>query len=401
MAEQPCQQSAGADLTRLPRLVLSVKVAALLLRDGQPRAALRYALSPIVHPIRMALITHPMLIVKLLRWVPGACGAVLLGYVIMVSAAATLVDMLLRAAIALLGLAMLALSTALVLLPALLWREYIVAWRMYGLRALALALLLVVTTILTPPASLAGALLVVLIFWVGVSGLLEHLISCLLWRVRHRVAGSTATLRSDRQGLTKQQQHIVCVHEAGHLMMFGLLERLPEDAFAMVDTNPKFEFAGFVTPLQDLESIDMSPALLRWHGMVALAGAAAEQLVIGHYTEGATADLDMAEKTLRRLAALDHAQPFFRVPRSAGEDALNAATLAALKVELFDDATRYLAANRAQLDRVAARLAAHSAIDCLEFAPIWVDAVTPTGFARINPPAHIACLPQQRQTEAI
>lgn len=387
-------------MTHLERLVLSVKVVARLLRIGQPRAALRYVLRPIVCPLRTTLITRPMGTLKLLRYVPGVVGAALLCHSITVSAASTLADIVLHAASALLGLVLLALSTALVLLPGLLWREYIGTWRVYGLRTLAFVSLLAVTAVLTPPAKLASALLVALTLWIGASGLVEHLIGCLLWQRRHRVAGSGATLGPDRQGLTRQQQHAVCTHEAGHLMMFGLLKRLPEDAFAMVDANPRFEFAGFVTPLQDIDLVDMSPALLRWHGMVALAGAAAEQLVVGHYSEGASADLDVSEKILRRLAALDYAQPFFRRAKSAGENALNAATVAALRVELFDNATRYLAANHVQLDRVAAHLAAHGSIDCLEFAPIWADSVTPPGFARIDPPAHIACLPERRPAAA-
>lgn len=286
-----------------------------------------------------------------------------------------------------------ALSTALVVLPGPLWRDYFDSWRRYALRALALSLLLGLTTALAPRANLVGALVVALALWAGSAGPLEHLVDCLLWRRRHRVAGSSAALGMDRGELTEQQQFAVCVHEAGHLMLFGLLARLPEDAFAMVDRKPMFEFAGFVTPMRDIDPVDMSSALLRWQGMVALAGAAAEQLVVGHYTEGATADLDMAEKTLRRLATLDYAQPYFRVPASAGEEAHNATALARIRIELFDDALRYLAANRAQLDRVTAHLAAHSAMDCLEFAPIWTDAVTPSGFTRIDPPAHIACLP--------
>lgn len=380
-------------MTPLQRWLLSAQVILQLLRAGQPGAALKYVLSPISSPIRGALIARPLRALKLARWVPGALGAGLLGYAVAAATPSGLVDVLRHAALALAGLFLLALSTALVLLPGPIWRSYVATWCRFALRGLVLCLLLGVTTALAPRASLTGALLVALTLWIGGTGLIEHLIDCLLWRRRHRVAGSSAALGADRDELTEQQQSAVCVHEAGHLMLFGLLTRIPEDAFAMVDRKPIFEFAGFVTPMRDINPIDMSPGLLRWEGMVALAGAAAEQLVVGHYTEGATADLDAAEKALRRLAALDYAQPYFRVPANVGEEAHNAAALAALRVELFDDALRYLAANRAQLDRVTAHLAAHSAMDCLEFAPIWTDAVTPSGFKRINPPSHIACLP--------
>lgn len=381
-----------AQLKLLRGMMLSVKVLSHLLREGQVRAALMYALSPITRPISTTLATSPMRTLRLARWVPGAVGAALLGYATVTFAASSLPEMLLHAAGAVGGLALLAMSTALVLLDAPLWREYVATWRRYAVRALALALLLGMTTALAPRGSLASALLVALVVWLGTAAWLEHLVECLLWRRRHRVAGSTTTLVLDRHALTEEQLHSVCVHEAGHLMLFGLLARLPEDAFAMVDTKPRFDFAGFVTPMRDIEPIDMSPGLLRWQVMVALAGAAAEQLVIGRYTEGATADFNMAEKTLRRLGALDHAQPYFRTPAGAGEDAVNASTLAALRVELFDAALRYLTENRALLERVAAHLAAHGSMDCEEFAPIWGEAATPPGFARVNPPRHIACL---------
>lgn len=271
------------------------------------------------------------------------------------------------------------------------WRSTAGAWWRYFLRALALAALLVAGVLVAPAGQPALGMAAALVVWLGCAGVLEYLIDCLLWQRRHRTGH--LVFRPDRLVLSDDEIQMVCIHEAGHLMLYGLLNRLPEDAFAMVDTQVTFEFGGFVSALSDITPADMTGDLLAWSAMMAFGGAAAEQVVLGRSpAESAGADFDIAERLLRRLAAIDPAQVFMRKPATPDEEAINARAIAALRAELFARAVRYLEANRAGMVQVAAHLRQHHSMDCEQFAPVWAGTVTPPGYERLDPPARVACL---------
>lgn len=249
------------------------------------------------------------------------------------------------------------------------WAAYFRTWRWLCARALVLAALLALTRLLAPPERRGDSIAVALAAWLCCNGMVEHLVESLLWQRRHR-AGSSS-LWVDSLPLTDDELRAVYIHQGGHLVMYGLMARLPEDAFALVDARPAFDFAGFVTAMNDIAPVDMSVELLRWNALVAFAGAAAEQVLLGRHTEGALADFGMADASVRRRAVVDHTSLYCRVPVNEGEERINAETRKALRVELFDAARVYLNANRTVLIAVADHLQQHHSMDCIEFEPLW------------------------------
>lgn len=372
-------------------LKLYVLTVWALLRDGLPWTALRFMTAKLWRPAWMAMSRYPLRTLELARLIPGAAGIALLCYVLVAKRDGTAFGYWAVGAGVVVATALVALSMALSMLTPKVWYAYFRTWRWLCARTLVLAALLALALLLAPPGRSGDTVAAVLAVWLCCNGMVEHLVESLLWQRRHR-AGSSS-LGIDRLTLTDDELRAVCIHEGGHLVMYGLMTRLPEDAFAMVDARPAFDFAGFVTAMNDVATIDMSVGLLRWNALVAFAGAAAEQVLLGRHTEGALADFGMADASVRRLAAIDHASRYCRMPVTEGEERTNAETLRALRVELFDEARRYLEANRALLIAVADHLQRHHSMDCEEFEPLWKKAVTPPGFTKIDPPGRIACLP--------
>lgn len=342
-------------------------------------------------PTWVAMARFPLRTLELARLIPGAIGIAVLCVTLMARGHNTVFDYWIVGTGVVLAVALVALSIALSMLTPKVWLAYFRTWRWLFARTLVLTALVALTLLLAAPGQEAIAIVVLLVIWLCCNGMVEQLVESLLWQRRHR-AGSSS-LGIDRHSLTDSELRAVCIHEGGHLVMYGLMSRLPEDAFAMVDARPAFNFAGFVTAMNDVSTTEMSLELLRWNAQVAFAGAAAEQLLLGRHTEGALADFGMVDASVRRLAAIDYSSLYCREPVTEGEERINADVLKALRVNLFDEARSYLEANRELLLAVADHLQEHHSMDCEQFEPLWKTAVTPSGFTKIDPPERIACLP--------
>jgi len=282
------------------------------------------------------------------------------------------------------------LSAGLALLSPAIWRSGAGVWWRSVIRAAAFSVLVAAVSLAFPRDQVLYALVAMTAIWMTSVGLVEYLIDCLLWQKKHRIGN--AKFGVDRFSLTDTEARIVAVHEAGHLLMYGLLSRLPEDAFAMLDLQPNYDFAGFVSAMQGISAVEMSSPLLAWHTMLSFGGAAAEEVVFGRHSEGANADFDMAETYLRRQVSIEPALAYIRSPNCPEEHAFNAQAIVALRTALFDRTREFLKVNQDSLIVVADHLARHNSMDCEEFHPIWQALIVPSGQKRIAPPSTIACL---------
>jgi hypothetical protein len=110
-------------------------------------------------------------------------------------------------------------------------------------------------------------------------------------------------------------------------MLYGLLTRLPEDAFATVDRRPQFGFGGYAEVINQTSDIPPSIAVMEWQTMAAYVGAAAESLEFGSHNEGSTTDFTNAEKLIRRFVAMLPEKAYFPVPENDVERGINSETI--------------------------------------------------------------------------
>jgi len=371
------------------RIWLSCRVALHIARAYGIGHLLRVWRHQLLRPVTVLVSTRPLAIIKT-SWVLPLILAVSVSIGVYQIRTVNAVAMSLRVGGIVIAIALLCLSAGLAFLNPAIWRSSVGVWWRSVTRAAVFSVLAAVAALVFPRDQVLYALIAMTAIWVTSAGLVEYLVDCLLWQKKHRTGNSA--LGVDRLFLTDMEARIVAVHEAGHLLMYGLLSRLPEDAFAMLDLQPNYDFAGFVSAMRGISAIEMSAPLLAWHTMLSFGGAAAEEVVYGWHSEGANADFDMAETYLRRQVAIEPELAYIRSPNSPEELAFNAHAIVALRSALFVRTKDFLEANRASLMAVADHLGAHNSMDCEEFHPVWKSLVLPEGQSRIEPPSTIACL---------
>ncbi|PFH08800.1 peptidase M41-like protein [Collimonas sp. PA-H2] len=231
---------------------------------------------------------------------------------------------------------------------------------------------------------------VCLVLWFVFSGILEYLVDSLQWQKRRRL--KRLDIGSDRYHLNDEEYWRVCVHEAGHLLLYGQLNAVPEDAIAVVDREPKYGFGGFVTPIHSLDPIDATTDILLWQTTMSYAGAAAERLVFGSHCEGASQDYEMADNFIVRLARLSPNTQYFTKTENPTQEAANIMAICRLRSECQQRADEYLTLNRMQLIFIAEQLRDKECVTCEEFSPVWRTLLLPAEWKRLTVPARIPCL---------
>jgi hypothetical protein len=373
----------------LARLRLRTQVAFRIWKEDGAVLLLRIVVRALLRPVNILVRTRPLAVLRL-SWIAPTLMAVSSLAIAVALDARQPAGMAARFAAAIVGVALLVLAAGLALLNQGIWRSAARIWWRYLLRAIVLAAVVLIAGLIAPAQGFGTTLGFAIAAWLACSDLIEYLIDCLLWQKKHRSGPGAAPI--DRLRLTDEQLRIVAVHEAGHLLMYGFLTRLPEDAFAMVDADPRYDFAGYVSAMRDISTVEMSTQLLAWHATLLYGGAAAEQVVYGRFSEGASADFDTAEQYLRRQVAIDPDLNYVRTAIIAEEHEANLRTIVALRVKLFSRAEQYIRANQQALLQVADHLAVKHSMDCEEFLSIWEQLHVPAGFERVATPSTVACL---------
>jgi hypothetical protein len=246
------------------------------------------------------------------------------------------------------------------------------------------------------PDRQAWAIAVCAMIWFTLYGLLERFADALSWQKKRRLR--RLVFGADKHVLTDEELWRVAVHEAGHLLLYGELERLPEDAMGVVDKEPQYAFGGFVVPIQMENAMEATSDMLRWQATLSYAGGSAERLIFGANTEGAAKDHEQADQFITRLAAVLHVD-YFPTPVNPSEEQANIAAVCRLRKECRDRAAVFLEVNRAQLLRVAEMLKVEECVDSEQFYPIWLTLNLPDGWRKIAVPSRIPCLAKDGKPE--
>lgn len=138
----------------------------------------------------------------------------------------------------------------------------------------------------------------------------------------------------------------MCAHEAGHALMFGLGDEIPEDLYLYVDR----EFVGDGAAGAVVAAAEFTPAQanleqLKFRLIVLAAGAAGEQVRLGSRSLAAAADFAALEG-IALLYLLSAGFPVIAEPETTEEYQVNAAAIAKLRSEMIDLAARIIEANR-------------------------------------------------------
>jgi hypothetical protein len=234
-----------------------------------------------------------------------------------------------------------------------------------------------------------------LILWFIFYGILEHFLDSLKWQKRRQLR--RLDIGKDKHHLNDEEYWRVCVHEAGHLLLYGQLAAVPEDAIAVVDREPKYGFGGFVTPLHAIDPIEATMDILRWQTTMAYAGAAAERLILGSHCEGASQDYEMADGFIVRLIKLSTNMQYFAKPENPTQEAANIMEICRLRTDCQQRADDYLLCNRSQLISIAEQLRDKECVNCEDFFPIWTTLVMPPEWNKLPVPTRIPCLDENGQ----
>jgi hypothetical protein len=361
------------------------------LRRGNISGLLLHYFRRVRSSVLDGLVEHPLLLAKVLRVVALlvavliACGVFTLGGLetpaeALGSAAALACALWL--AVGSLGATLLA--GQLVIPLAGLWRYVGIRASMFFIPAGA-----AVWWFTGQPGRQAWAIAVCAILWFTLYGLVERFAEALIWQKKRRL--KRLTFGADKHVLTPEEIWRVAVHEAGHLLLYGELERLPEDTMGVVDKEPKYAFGGFVLPVHMENALEATSDMLRWQATLAYAGGTAERLIFGANTEGAASDHEQADKFIARLASVLHTD-YFPTPVNPSEEQANIAAVCRLRESCRNRAEAFLKANMAQLLQIAEMLKAAECVDSEQFYPIWQTLLLPEEWRKVPVAARVPCL---------
>lgn len=264
-------------------------------------------------------------------------------------------------------------------------------WRYVGVRALMFFVPAGATVwwLAGKPEQQGWAIAVCAILWFTLYGLIERFAEALIWQKNRRL--KRLALGADKHILNAEEIWRVAVHEAGHLLLYGELERLPEDAMGVIDKDPKYAFGGFVLPVHLENALEATSDMLCWEATLAYAGGTAERLVFGANSEGAACDHEQADKFIARLASVLHID-YFPAPANPSEEQANIAAICRLREHCRNRAEVFLKVNMAQLLQIAEMLKVSESVNSEQFYPIWKTLNLPEGWKKIPVPARVPCL---------
>ncbi len=167
--------------------------------------------------------------------------------------------------------------------------------------------------------------------------------------------------RQQRGPLTKEQRCATAVHEAGHLLPFAMLARLPRNLTAHINDPPGTRFSGHVT--HDPYEAEATRDFLRWRMLMMLAGNVAGEVVLGINDDGGTTDYATWMAIARSYLAAGFEGPYFNNATDDAEVAINRAGLLDLRDQQKRDLADFVRANVQLLAEISAELQREGMLD--------------------------------------
>jgi hypothetical protein len=143
----------------------------------------------------------------------------------------------------------------------------------------------------------------------------------------------------------------ICVHEAGHALVYALLDSTPETL--MVSVAPKEDGSlGRVLSCNNEGTLRDYDRLL-FSMRCDLAGVVAEEVVLGKAFCGGTRDMKQWESNARLFLESGFGEFFYQLPTNELEVQANSRLLTRMKTELRDEVSVFLSGNKDMLRELA------------------------------------------------
>lgn len=187
----------------------------------------------------------------------------------------------------------------------------------------------------------------------------------------------------------------VCIHEAGHAVMYALGDRVPEDAIAYIDFDTISPALGQVS-LPTVSEGDISMALLEWKLFTLLAGMTTEIIRTGTHGMGVSGDLEGWDELVGPYLLLRSDVVYFASPSNALEIESNKREVTALKKHMLAVLTQFMRANWHVVERIADCLEEVDCLDHQQLAELISDVVRTGGLPTPVWPEHLGGTPLRK-----
>lgn len=129
-------------------------------------------------------------------------------------------------------------------------------------------------------------------------------------------------------------QYRTSVHEAGHLICYGLFKKIPSINVKIIDTKNCFfirEYLGYVEVSDDIVIEAKTKSFLEWEMRMLLAGKELENYILGDSGSGSKGDFNKWHKIAHEYLSLGFGEIYYDKPKNDNERKLNHMTLSKLK----------------------------------------------------------------------
>ncbi len=195
---------------------------------------------------------------------------------------------------------------------------------------------------------------------------------------------ATLGVAQGQPALSEQDRARVAAHEAGHLLVFAAMERLPEGMEALV-----FERRDKDGNLGGVTDVDMGPNLLGgesvmyWMMCVLLAGRLAEARVFGDPSTGSRNDLERWQRLATEYLGAQASPRIVLSPQTESEVKLNMAELQALAREQEAVLNELFALNRDRYERLCEVLESERKLSRERIEELLAEVELPEGLPRV------------------
>lgn len=182
---------------------------------------------------------------------------------------------------------------------------------------------------------------------------------------------STMTCKKPSKPMSLRDRNLVAAHEAGHAIMFSLLDELPTYLHASIGSSDKHKDSlGRVTGLDfnlPIESKRESEIRM----LILLAGQVSERVLLDNNTNGSKKDLEKWMLQAKLYLSNGFSGLFYPNPENNYEFTSNEEKIKALKEKQISLITDFLVTNKVVLTTIYQALLTNNSIDRAEFEVIF------------------------------
>lgn len=194
-------------------------------------------------------------------------------------------------------------------------------------------------------------------------------------------APSGVAIREERsQQLTKRDECVTAVHEAGHALVHAALDTVPDTFSAAIRTSADGTSVGHVTSPTDNMHLIKLRSFAEWQMHMLLAGMAAERALLASQGLGGTSDFRMWVSTASAYARSGSRGLYFSEPAGPDQLLINKQVLDQLKQEQEELLDMFFQMNLALLHELTDELLDKRELDAAQLQPFLARVTLPKGF---------------------